>query len=156
MNQFFAAGATLILVGVLWGLGKRPKGLKSHSLTKTFAIAQRSLFLTKKFAQSSPELLHDSFQNNWHPPENTKERLALRRELNTLIKLGPEERVKAIKIASKWKDESVLSILKIGLRDSESQIVFEAAKGMEKFKCFYKSNKSNQSKRPARNVFLMR
>ncbi len=156
MNQFFAVGATFILAGVLWGLGKRPKSLESHSLKKSFAIAQRSLFLKKKFSEPASEFFHQSFVNNWDPPKTTQERTELRRKLNTWIKLGPEERRKAITIASKWKDESVLSVLKIGLRDSDSQIVFEAAKGIEKFKCFYQTPKPNKSNRHPRNVFLMR
>ena len=58
----------------------------------------------------------------------------LRKEMLFLFKGSKEEKIKALKIAEFLSDKSILPILKIGLKDMDSDIVKVSAKLIEKFK----------------------
>jgi len=58
----------------------------------------------------------------------------LRKEMLDLFKGSKEEKIKALKIAEFLSDKSILPILKIGLRDMDSDIVKVSAKLIQKFK----------------------
>ena len=58
----------------------------------------------------------------------------LRKEMFDLFKGSKEEKIKALKIAEFLSDKSILPILKIGLKDMDSDIVKVSAKLIQKFK----------------------
>ena len=58
----------------------------------------------------------------------------LRKEMLFLFKGSKEEKIKALKIAEFLSDKSILPILKIGLKDMDSDIVKVSAKLIQKFK----------------------
>ena len=58
----------------------------------------------------------------------------LRKEMLNLFKGSKEEKIKALKIAELLSDKSILPILKIGLKDMDSDIVKVSAKLIQKFK----------------------
>ena len=58
----------------------------------------------------------------------------LRKEMLDLFKGSKEEKIKALKIAEFLSDKSILPILKIGLKDMDSDIVKVSAKLIQKFK----------------------
>ena len=51
-----------------------------------------------------------------------------------LFKGSKEDKIKALKIAEFLSDKSILTILKIGLKDMDSDIVKVSAKLIQKFK----------------------
>ena len=58
----------------------------------------------------------------------------LRKEMLDLYKGSKEEKIKALNIAAYLSDKSTLSILKLGLKDMDSDIVKLSAKLIQKFK----------------------
>ncbi len=157
MNQFFAAGATLVFTLVLLGLGRKPKNLfkKSFSQKLPANLEQIALVLpsTKTKRQDS-----EAKPNNFifRLPTNPKEHFKLTQKLKSLISSNPEEKLLAIQIAEEWGDFSVIPVLKLGLRDMDSRIAKRAAKALSRFKgCPRKIVKKKSVSYP-RNVFLMR
>ena len=58
----------------------------------------------------------------------------LRKEMLELFKGSKEEKIKALKIAEFLSDRSILPILKLGLKDMDSDIIKVSAKLIQKFK----------------------
>ena len=77
--------------------------------------------------------LNNSQFNNINNFSNRKKSI-LRKEMLDLFKGSKEEKIKALKIAEFLSDKSILPILKIGLKDMDSDIVKVSAKLIQKFK----------------------
>ena len=77
--------------------------------------------------------LNNSDSNNINNFLNLKKSI-LRKEMLELFKGSKEEKIKALKIAEFLSDKSILPILKIGLKDMDSDIVKVSAKLIQKFK----------------------
>ena len=76
---------------------------------------------------------NNSDLNNINNFSNRKKSI-LRKEMLDLFKGSKEEKIKALKIAEFLSDKSILPILKIGLKDMDSDIVKVSAKLIQKFK----------------------
>ena len=76
---------------------------------------------------------NNSDLNNINNFSNHKKSI-LRKEMLSLFKGSKEEKIKALKIAEFLSDKSILPILKIGLKDMDSDIVKVSAKLIQKFK----------------------
>ena len=77
--------------------------------------------------------LNNSDFNNINNFSNRKKSI-LRKEMLDLFKGSKEDKIKALKIAEFLSDKSILPILKIGLKDMDSDIVKVSAKLIQKFK----------------------
>ena len=77
--------------------------------------------------------LNNSYLKNINSFSNRKKSI-LRKEMLELFKGSKEEKIKALKIAEFLSDKSILPILKIGLKDMDSDIVKVSAKLIQKFK----------------------
>jgi len=77
--------------------------------------------------------LNNSDLNNINNFLNLKKSI-LRKEMLDLFKGSKEEKIKALKIAEFLSDKSILPILKMGLKDMDSDIVKVSAKLIQKFK----------------------
>ena len=77
--------------------------------------------------------LNNSNLNNINNFSNRKKSI-LRKEMLDLFKGSKEDKIKALKIAEFLSDKSILPILKIGLKDMDSDIVQVSAKLIQKFK----------------------
>ena len=77
--------------------------------------------------------LNNSDLNNINNFSNLKKSI-LRKEMLELFKGSKQEKIKALKIAEFLSDKSILPILKIGLKDMDSDIVKVSAKLIQKFK----------------------
>ena len=89
-------------------------------------------------------------------PITSREKYELRRHLKKMISSLPDERLLAVEMASDWGDPSVVSILKIGLRDMDSRVVIKSAKAIAKFKNQPITSSSKETINYPLNVFLMR
>lgn len=76
---------------------------------------------------------NNSDLNNINNFTNIKKSI-LRKEMLDLFKGSKEDKIKALKIAEFLSDKSILPILKIGLKDMDSDIVKVSAKLIQKFK----------------------
>ena len=77
--------------------------------------------------------LNNSDLNNINNFSNRKKSI-LREEMFHLFKGSKKEKIKALKIAEFLSDRSTLPILKMGLKDMDSDIVKVSAKLIQKFK----------------------
>ena len=71
--------------------------------------------------------------NNRSNYSNSKKYI-LRKEMLELFKGSKAEKIKALKIAEYLSDKSILPILKLGLKDMDSDIIKVSAKLIQKFK----------------------
>ena len=77
--------------------------------------------------------LNNSYLNNISNFSNLKKSI-LRKEMLELFKGSKEDKIKALKIAEFLSDKSTLPVLKLGLRDMDSDIIKVSAKLIQKFK----------------------
>ena len=77
--------------------------------------------------------LNNSDVNNISNFSNIKKSI-LRKEMLELFKGSKEEKIKALKIAEFLSDQSILPVLKLGLKDMDSDIIKVSAKLIQKFK----------------------
>ena len=77
--------------------------------------------------------LNDSELKNIEEFSNFKKTILIK-EMFELFKGSKGEKIKALKIAEFLSDKSILPILKIGLKDMDSDIVKVSAKLIQKFK----------------------
>ena len=77
--------------------------------------------------------LNNSDSNNINNFLNLKKSI-LRKEMLELFKGSKQEKIKALKIAEFLSDPSILPILKLGLKDMDSDIIKVSAKLIQKFK----------------------
>ncbi|WP_413746964.1 HEAT repeat domain-containing protein [Synechococcus sp. MIT S9507] len=164
MNQLLAGGAALVLVAVLWGLGRKPGKtlLRSTDATSVAAINRAQLGLVKaSLPQTDPgaqaEVADGTFQTDlFQPPVSTAERLSLERRLRAAMDQGnPEQRLEAVTLAGQWGHASVLPLLRRGLRDANSLVVEAAATAIERHRGATRPTPA-QVARPPRNVARMR
>ena len=164
MNQLFAGGAALVLVVVLWGLGRRPGKtlLRSTDATSVAAINRAQLGLVQV---SSPQKDHEIQPGSakgtcdsapFQPPVSSAERISLERQLREAMDQGnPGERLEAVRVAGQWGHASVLPLLRRGLRDADSFVVEAAATAIERHRGATRPSPA-QVARPPRNVARMR
>tara|TARA_Y100001968_G_C19417234_1_gene749660 strand:+ start:1534 stop:2010 length:477 start_codon:yes stop_codon:yes gene_type:complete len=136
MNQLFGVSLAFIVALILWGLGKKPLNHKKPSKDLSQAF-QSNPELVQSFTKSKlalPTATNIDKRRLWTAPSNTLEKLNLKKFLFRSINLGPKERLLAVQIAGQWGDKSILSVIKRGLKDSDSNVMKEAAIAIEKYK----------------------
>ena len=89
--------------------------------------------------KSNNSIKNSYFSNqNIYQKENTIysniEKYYLKKEMHFLFKGNKEDKLKALNIARKLSDKSTLNILRIGLKDMDSDIVKLSAELIENFK----------------------
>lgn len=164
MNQLLAGGAALVLVVVLWGLGRRPGKtlLRSTDATSVAAINRAQLGLVQASSpQTDREIQSVSAEGAcdsapFQPPVSSAERISLERRLREAMDQGnPGERLEAVRVAGQWGHASVLPLLRRGLRDADSLVVEAAATAIERHRGATRPSPA-QVARPPRNVARMR
>jgi len=89
-------------------------------------------------------------------PVGAAARLALAKELRQAMDQGgPDQRLVAVERAGLWGHQSVLTVLRRGLRDSDRRVVLAAAAGIERQRGATRPSPTQQA-RPPRNVARMR
>ena len=156
MNEFVSAGAAFLIALVLWGLGKKPKKLFNSNATDYTSPTEVTCLVQTKNDSPQKESSLNTQNLLSQLPKTPKERVLLRQNLKKLIASSPEERLIAIQKAHEWGDHSVIPILKIGLKDSDSRVVLKAAEGISKFRCHSKTQKKKPQKSLPLNVSRMR
>tara|TARA_Y100001968_G_C19286280_1_gene681858 strand:- start:501 stop:965 length:465 start_codon:yes stop_codon:yes gene_type:complete len=154
MNQIFAGGIAFIIALWLWSKGKKPQfnSVFEKPLTNNRPQTDNSFVQTFTSKDKVDKFLSEKII--WSKPITSRDKILLRKKLMNLIQAGPEERLRAVSIASEWGHSAILPILKRGLKDSDSRVIIIAAKGIQKIQ--YLSKNTQRSSRPPLNVFLMR
>ena len=164
MNQLLAGGAALVLVVVLWGLGRRPGKtlLRSTDATSVAAINRAQLGLVEvsspqKDLEIQPASARGACDSApFQPPVSSAERISLERRLREAMDQGnPAQRLEAVRMAGQWGHACVLPLLRRGLRDADSLVVEAAATAIERHRGATRPSPT-QVARPPRNVARMR
>ena len=164
MNQLLAGGAAFVLVAALWLLGRRPSKtlLRSTDAGSVAAINRAQLGLVHTDTPESPlsppstTALESSSDQVFELPVGPAARLALAKELRQAMDQGgPDQRLVAVERAGLWGHQSVLTVLRRGLRDSDRRVVLAAAAGIERQRGATRPSPTQQA-RPPRNVARMR
>ena len=164
MTQLLAGGAALVLMAVLWGLGRRPGKvlLRSTDAASVAAINRAQLgvvetVLTEDNSTSSVEPVSAEMAAvQFRPPAGVSERIALERQLRQAMDQGdPLLRLDAIVTAGAWGHGNVLPLLRRGLRDADSRVVEAAAAAIARHRGATKVPEILAA-RPPRNVARMR
>ena len=153
MNQIAAAWVAFFLALTLLGFRRKPRNLFSTKFSEDISL--QSLSFVIQSGGSDKENRGDE-SCNLLLPRTAKEKVLFRKKLKNLIASGPEDRLIAVNTAEKWGDSSVLPILRIGLRDSDSRVVIKSAQAISKFRGCPKVLKKKKSISYPRNVSLMR
>ena len=162
MNQVLAGATALIIAGLLWGFGKKPRGgfiqHKDQKYIKAHNFEQIGLVHSSQESSIKKSIVHVINETDWEPPKNPQERIILRELLQKLITGSPDERLQAVTISDLWGHATILPILRKGLRDSDSRVIAKAASALEKHRGVPISTNSQEegTPRPPRNVALMR
>ena len=164
MNQLLAGGAALVLVVVLWSLGRRPgKTLLSSTDAPSVAAINRAQLGLVQVSSPQQDLETQAGSGKgtgdlapFQPPVSSAERISLERRLREAMDQGnPDQRLEAVRVAGQWGHASVLPLLRRGLRDADSLVVEAAATAIERHRGATRPSPA-QVARPPRNVARMR
>ena len=136
MNGLFAGAAVFALSLALWGLGRRPRKLllSSTDASSVAALNRVQLTLVKPELDMAGVASGSASQKVWTSPTTSLERLTLHRQLRDAMAAGPEQRLDAVTQAGLWGHVSVMPMLRRGLHDSDSRVVFAAAAAIERYR----------------------
>ena len=155
MQNVLLPGAVVLLTVVLWLRRKPVKPMLSSTDASRVAQinrAQLELVIESAADGESP----DGSLEPWTAPTTALERLALERRLKADMEAGPEERLRAVRLAARWGHRSALPLLRQALRDSDARVVEAAAAAIAPFRGAPAAALIRQPARPPRNVSRMR
>ena len=155
MQNVLLPGAVVLLTVVLWLRRKPVKPMLSSTDASRVAQinrAQLELVIEPAADGESAELALES----WTAQSSPLERLALERRLKADMEAGPEERLRAVRLAARWGHRSALPLLRQALRDSDARVVEAAAATIAPFRGAPAAAPIRQQARPPRNVSRMR
>ena len=154
MQNVLLPGAVVLLTVVLWLRRKPVKPMLSSTDASRVALINRAqLELVIEPAADGESA--DASLVSWTAPTTALERLALERRLKADMAAGPEERLRAVRLAAQWGHRSALPLLRQALRDSDARVVEAAAAAIEPFRGAAAAP-TRQPARPPRNVSRMR
>ncbi|MBL6741745.1 MAG: HEAT repeat domain-containing protein [Synechococcus sp. BS301-5m-G53] len=155
MQNVLLPGAVVLLTVVLWLRRKPVKPMLSS--TDASRVAQINRAQLELVIQPAADLESaDASLECWTAPTTPLERLALERRLKADMAAGPEQRLRAVRLAAQWGHRSALPLLRQALRDSDARVVEEAAAAIEPFRGAPAAAPTRQPARPPRNVSRMR
>ena len=155
MQNVLLPGAVVLLTVVLWLRRKPVKPMLSSTDASGIARLNRAQ-LELVIEPDSLDDGTDASLGSWLAPTTALERLALERRLKTSMEAGPDERLRAVRLAGQWGHRCVLPLLRQALRDSDSRVVEEAAAAIAPFRGTPAAAPTRQLARPPRNVSRMR
>lgn len=155
MQNVLLPGAVVLLTVVLWLRRKPAKPmLSSTDASRVAQINRAQLELVIEPAADGESA--DASLESWTAPSSPLERLALERRLKADMEAGPEERLRAVRLAARWGHRSALPLLRQALRDSDARVVEAAAAAIAPFRGAPAAAPIRQQARPPRNVSRMR
>lgn len=120
MQNVLLPGAVVLLTVVLWLRRKPVKPMLSSTDASRVAQINRAQLELVIEPVSDGESADISLES-WTAPSSPLERLALERRLKADMEAGPEERLRAVRLAARWGHRSALPLLRQALRDSDAR-----------------------------------
>ena len=127
ISLFLIVGIILILIFYKKEYIFNKQNRKKNLSRSTFYKSKKSKLKEFKYNLNNSEL------NNINNFSDINKSI-LRKEMLSLFKGSKEEKIKALRIAEFLSDKSILPILRLGLKDMDSDIVKVSAKLIQKFK----------------------
>ena len=155
MQNVLLPGAVVLLTVVLWLRRKPVKPMLSSTDASGVAQLNRAQ-LELVIEPTSQADAADGSLEPWTAPATPLERLSLERRLKADMEAGPEERLRAVRLAARWGHRSALPLLRQALRDTDARVVEEAAAAIAPFRGASAAAPTRQPARPPRNVSRMR
>jgi len=151
----------IIIALILWSSKKQSKASaffksKKDSFSKA-EVTSSELIIDKSLQNQKSTKLNNKNSKLFSEPISLNS-IETKKQLTKLISSNPTDRILAIQIASQWNNKKALPFLRRGLKDSDSRVVIASASGISshKGKTIDLHKKSQASRRPPRNVSLMR
>ena len=155
MQNVLLPGAVVLLTVVLWLRRKPVKPMLSS--TDASGVAQLNRAQLELVIEPASEVdSSDGVLEAWTAPTTPLERLDLERRLRADMEAGPEERLRAVRLAARWGHRSALPWLRQALWDSDARVVEAAAAAIAPFRGAPAAAPTRQPTRPPRNVSRMR
>ena len=111
---------------------------KRKSIIRKFRNRRNDLLIESQNVHdktnSSINLISKNKYKNHSQIDQSFNKLNLRKEMFTLFKGNKKDKIRSLQIAAELSDKSTLKLLKIGLKDMDSDIVKISAKLISKFK----------------------
>ncbi len=111
---------------------------KRKSIIRKFINTRNDLLIESQNVHdktnSSINLISKNKYKNHSQIDQSFNKLNLRKEMFTLFKGNKKDKIRSLQIAAELSDKSTLKLLKIGLKDMDSDIVKISAKLISKFK----------------------
>ena len=130
LNFFSIILIAIILIFVLL--------FKRKSIIRKFRNRRNDLLIESQNVHdktnSSINLISKNKYKNHSQINQSFNKLNLRKEMFTLFKGNKKDKIRSLQIAAELSDKSTLKLLKIGLKDMDSDIVKISAKLISKFK----------------------
>ena len=130
LNFFSIILIAIILIFVLL--------FKRKSIIRKFRNRRNDLLIESQNVHdktnSSINLISKNKYKNHSQIDQSFNKLNLRKEMFTLFKGNKKDKIRSLQIAAELSDKSTLKLLKIGLKDMDSDIVKISAKLISKFK----------------------
>lgn len=138
MTQALSGAAIAAVIAACWLLGRRrPTILKSTDASAVAALnrSRMELVLPRDTQDSAPEPNAPVLDSLVLPATaDLRGRRQLLAELEQQFQAGGEQRLQALAVCSAWRHRDALSLIRRGLRDSNSQVAALAAEAMAHFR----------------------
>ena len=143
MNTQSVGALAAFLAVLIWvGSRRKPTPFASLDASAVAALNRAQISLVKdNLVDPNDELSSATSSSatamNWALPADPREQAAFLKALQAQLTGDTGERLAAMQAARAWGHRATLPLLKRGLRDSNLEVVLEAAQAMERFRGRY-------------------
>jgi len=158
MNTQSVGALAAFMAVVIWVVSRRkPTPFASLDASAVAALNRAQISLVQQNAGLSSPPSSSTTAASWVLPSDSRAQVAFLKTLHVQLAGDSGERLAAMQAARAWGHRATLPLLKRGLRDTNLEVVLEAAQAMERFRgrCTPVVSPKPQSRLP-RNAALTR
>ena len=135
MNTQSVGALAAFLAVLIWVVSRRkPTPFASLDASAVAALNRAQISLVQHNAELLSASSSSAAAASWALPADPREQAAFLKSLHAQLAGDTGERLAAMQAARAWGHRATLPLLKRGLRDSNLEVVLEAARAMERFR----------------------
>lgn len=135
MNTQSVGALAAFLAVLIWvGSRRKPTPFASLDASAVAALNRAQILLVQHDAERLSASSSSAAAASWALPADSREQVAFLKSLHAQLAGDTGERLAAMQAARAWGHRATLPLLKRGLRDSNLEVVLEAAQAMERFR----------------------
>jgi len=135
MNTQSVGALAAFLAVLIWVVSRRkPTPFASLDASAVAALNRAQISLVQHDAERLSASSSSAAAASWALPADSREQVAFLKSLHAQLAGDTGERLAAMQAARAWGHRATLPLLKRGLRDSNLEVVLEAAQAMERFR----------------------